>query len=105
MKWERVTFQESTDAVDDHGQPTKVWPDIKTVSAQFMDVGGSANTRDGQLEEITVSRFRIRYPRSGGWFPTVKMRVAFRNRTMNVKSVIDKEGRGEWLVIDCVEST
>lgn len=103
---QRITIEKRSTTVDDAGQQSTSWSEVRNCNADVWDTGGTQTKLGTQEVGIVDTVLIIHYPREDE-FPTAEMRVKYdyfnRNRTLNIISVQKKELRGKELWLHCKE--
>jgi SPP1 family predicted phage head-tail adaptor len=86
---ERVTVQRPVDKQSAFGEATLVWEDVATVYASVMGVRAADYVAAQQAGVLVTHRIRIRF------FPgiTHQHRLLWRDRVMEISSVLERETR------------
>lgn len=98
----RVTIQQRVTGQDEYGQPLNTWQDMATVWAKIEDLTGREYFSAQQIPTAQVStRATIR------WRADVKpeMRLVHGSRVLDIKAVLDPDGRRRQLQLMCQEVT
>lgn len=96
----KVTIQRLMTGEDEYGQPLNAWQDVVTVWANVEDLTGREYLAAQQVPTTQVStRVTIR------WRSDVKpeMRVVHGSRLLDIKAVLDSDGRRRELQLMCQE--
>ena len=96
----RVTIQQLVVGQDDYGQPLNTWKDAATVWAKVEDLTGREYFAAQQVPTAEVStRVTIR------WRADIEpaMRVVHGARVLDIKAVLDPDGRKRELQLMCQE--
>lgn len=96
---ERVTLQSPVRTGDGTGGADIVWTSGATVWAKVEERGGTERLAGERLAARAGITLTIRY-RSG---ITTEMRVLWKGRVLNIKSLSDPEGRKRFLEVACEE--
>lgn len=103
---QRITIEKRSTAVDDAGQQSTSWSDVRNCNADVWDRGGSQSRMGTQEIGIVDTVVIIHYPREDE-FPTPEMRVKYdyfnRDRLLNIISVQQKDTRAKELWLYCKE--
>jgi SPP1 family predicted phage head-tail adaptor len=86
---ERVTIQKPVEQQSAFGETTLTWVDEATVYASVMGVRASDYFAAQQAGALVTHRIRIRF------FPTIthEHRILWRDRIMEISSVLEREAR------------
>lgn len=96
----QVTIRRATETENGKGGYATAWDDVATVSAEVTGLDGRESVMDQVLQGISVYRVRIRW--RGDILASDQLRSAgacFGGRDVNIRSVVDPDGRREQLVI------
>lgn len=100
---ERVTIQEVNRTPDGMGGYTETWVDLQTVWAQVIPIFYATQTKEAftaeQMVPVMTYRVRIRY----NPIMTLDKRLKWGNRILEPRSVINEDGRGEFMLMFCDE--
>ena len=97
----RVALQTESTTRDAGGGQIKAWATQATVWARVEPLRGFEQLQAMQHQESVTHRVTIRY--RSDVIPTPKGRVEFGTRLFNIKSVLNVEERGKFLVMLCEE--
>ena len=95
----QITFQSAASTPDAGGGEALAWSDFATVWARIMALGGEEIMRASQLTARTSYRITIRYHAD----IAPSMRIAFSGRVFDIDALIDPDGEGRVLQVDCHE--
>lgn len=97
---ERVTVQIATGSTNTLGETVLSWSNSTSVWASVQGVSANEALANGQQENTVTHRVRLRY------LPglTQQMRFSWRNRTLNIISLLEYDNRTEH-VATCEEVT
>lgn len=95
----QITFQSAVATPDAGGGEALAWSDGPTVWARITALSGQEIVRASQLAARTRYRLTIRYRDD----VTSAMRIAFAGHVLAIDAVIDPDGDGRVLQIDCHE--
>lgn len=95
----RITLQSKAVVKDIEGITKETWTDLATVWAAIEPLRGREYFQAAAVNQENTVRFRIRY-RPG---ITSSMRVKYRSRLFDIKSIIDIEERHVELHLMCQE--
>ena len=98
---DRVRLEALVSTPDGHGGSASSWTIIDTVAAAVWPVSGREAVLAEQMTAVVSSVVWIRY-RAGG--VSVKSRVRFGARILEIEDVADPDGRRTWLRIMCSET-
>lgn len=96
----RITIQKPVSTQDEFGQPTDSWDNVITLWAKVEDLSGREYFIAQQVPASQVNaRITIR------WRVGIKseMRIVHGDRILNIKAVLDPDGRRKWLHLMCQE--
>lgn len=96
---ERVTIQQASESRNSLGETVLTWADLTTTWASVEGVSSREALLFGQQEIVVTHRVRMRY--SSLLRPT--MRFRWRNRTLNIISLLEYDNRTEHVAI-CEET-
>jgi len=103
---QRITIEKRSTSVDDAGQQSTTWSEVRNCNADVWDRGGTQTKMGSQEVGIIDTVFIIHYPREDE-FPTPEMRVQYdyfnRSRTLNIISVQHQDARAKELWLYCKE--
>ena len=95
----RIILQTSTLTQDSLGVASEAWEDTATVYAQIEALSGREFFEAARVNAEVTHRVRIRY--RPGIVPA--MRVLAGDRTLDIRSVLDVDGRKRELTLMCAE--
>lgn len=98
---ERVTLERMVRTPDGFGGTGVSWSLVATCRAEVISFKGREHTRAGRTETRTPFRVVTRYRED----VTSAMRIRWRDRLLDIQSVIDPDGERRWLALDCIEMT
>ena len=98
---ERVTIERMDRAPDGFGGAGVSWSDVATAHAEVISFKGREHGHDGRTETRAPCRVVMRYRED----VTSAMRIRWRDRLLDIQSVIDPDGERRWLALDCIETT
>lgn len=92
---ERVTVQIASGATNTLGETVMTWSDSTSVWASVQGVSASEALDAGKQDTTITHRVRMRY------LPglTQQMRLAWRNRTLNIVSLLEYDNRTEHVAV------
>ena len=95
---ERVSIERATTVADGSGGQTVTWTAVyaRGVWAKVQPVRGREEERLGRLATVDTFLVFLRF----GIDVTTLDRIVWRDKTMNVRSVQDREGEREFLTIE-----
>ncbi len=95
----RITLLQYADTIDELGQDTQKWKEVKTVWATFKPIrGGEYKEAAGKDREEVTYKATMRY------YPvTADMRIRYRERIFEITSVVNVEEADYMLELQCVE--
>ncbi|MBC7193869.1 phage head closure protein [Marinobacter sp.] len=96
----RILIQRLASGQDEYGQPLNAWQDVATVWAKIEDLSGREYFQAQQVPTAQVStRITIR------WRPDIEptMRVVHGARVLDIKAVLDPDGRRREIQLMCLE--
>lgn len=96
----KIIIQQLVTGYDEYNQPIDEWQDVSTFWAKIEDLTGREYFAAQQVPTSQVStRVRIR------WRPDIKpeMRVVHGDRVLDIKAVLDRDGRRRELQLMCQE--
>ena len=101
---QRVTFQQRTLAQDSGGALAPAWANVATVYAEVRSPAGIERFVQESEQRIATATHQVRF-RSGAAGVTIlpSMRVMWRNRVLEILSVLDPDNRGVQQVAICME--
>ena len=97
---ERITVQIATGATNSLGETVLTWANSTQVWASVEGVSARESLQMGQQEEVLTHEVKLRYL-SG---LTQNMRFAWRGRTLEIVSLLERNNRSEHVAI-CTETT
>jgi SPP1 family predicted phage head-tail adaptor len=97
----RITLQQKLINKDPEGLPIETWQDIATIWAAVEPLRGREYFQAATMQSQNMTRFTTRY-RKG---ITSIMRILYDNRSYDIQSVIDVEGRHQQLELMAKEVT
>jgi SPP1 family predicted phage head-tail adaptor len=97
----RITLQQKLIIKDLEGIPTDIWQDTSTIWAAIEPLRGREYFQAATVQSQNMIRFTIRY-RKG---ITSMMRILHDNKSYDIQSVIDVEGRHQQLELMAKEVT
>lgn len=97
----RITFQSRTTTRDTFGAEQETWNNVATVWGDVQDLRGSKFLAAEQYEAQVTTMIIIRYRTD--ITPAMRAVVSDENRTFDVQSIRDEEGRHRELVLGCLE--
>jgi SPP1 family predicted phage head-tail adaptor len=100
LRWFPVTIQQRNRVDDGYGGSTVTFTNLYRTRAQVEPLSASEQWRAQRNEMKASHRFRMRY-RSG---LSSDMRLVFRDRNFNIKSIINEGERDRWLTIVAEEN-
>lgn len=101
---ERVTWQQSTPALDTYGEPVDSWANVATNPTVWAQIrvkpGGEQFISGGEqlqsrLKHTVIVRYRTDL--------TVKMRGVWNSKNLYVENVYDPTGKREYTALECYE--
>ena len=97
---ERVTVQIASGATNTLGETVMTWSDSTSVWASVQGVSASEALDAGKQDTTITHRVRMRY------LPGLnqQMRLAWRNRTLNIVSLLEYDNRTEHVAV-CEEQS
>ena len=96
---ERVTVQQASETRNAMGETVLSWADLTTVWASVEGVSAREALALGQQEVVITHKVRLRYLS----LLTARMRFRWRNRFLNVVSLLEYDNRTEHVAI-CEEA-
>lgn len=96
---DRITLEEPVEEIDALSAPTQTWTDYATVWANVEPSAGREVFIADKVEAEITHRVSMRYF-SG---VTPKMRISFKDRTLEILSVVDSGERNRNLDLMCRE--
>lgn len=94
-----VTLQQRTHVLNAANEPVPSWTDAATLRASVEPTGGAEAWRGMRVETSTTHVVTLRF-----WADvTEEKRFRWGARTLQIDSVQDVDGRGQWLVCQCRE--
>lgn len=96
---ERVTVQQASETRNAMGETVLSWADLTTVWASVEGVSAREALALGQQEVVITHKVRLRYLS----LLTARMRFRWRNRILNVVSLLEYDNRTEHVAI-CEEA-
>jgi SPP1 family predicted phage head-tail adaptor len=99
--WTRVTIEEPTETRDSIGQVGITWATLCTRWANVMPLDDTESLKVRAIRETATHIVRLRY------IPdlTLKHRITWRGKTLNIVSVLDKEAQQVETVVKCLEQS
>ncbi len=94
-----LTLEQTVRTPDAGGGATVSWSTVATVWASVEAVGGGEHEAADRADARTRYRIRMRYRLD----VTAGMRFRQGARTFNIRTVLDEEGRRQWLICLCEE--
>jgi SPP1 family predicted phage head-tail adaptor len=100
---DRVQIQSRTTASDGIGGQTVTWATVATTWAQIVPLDGRDQeaVEGGQLTVSHAYHFDLRYRH--GTRPAPTMRLVWRSRTFEIRTVVDDDAMRERIVVQCAE--
>ena len=96
---ERVTVQQASESRNAMGETVLSWADLTTVWASVEGVSAREALALGQQEVVITHKVRLRYLS----LLTARMRFRWRNRVLNIISLLEYDNRTEHVAI-CEEA-
>ncbi len=97
----RIVLEERVRAADGGGGATESWTPVATLWASVQQKSGGERESADRLSVGTTTEIIIRH-RAG---VTSHMRFRQGARLFNIRSVLDKDGRGRFLICRCEEGS
>jgi len=97
----RIEIQKSTPIFDDYNDPVPNWSTIDTKWGDIITLDGSEVWHAGYIQLLNTHMIVMRYNPE----LTTEMRLKFRGRIFNIKSILHVNERGKETRISVVEST
>ena len=99
-----ISVQDPTDTIDSAGQTVPTWATtvLRDWPAEVVDVQGIETSRGEQITAITTHLVETRY--SDQFTPDRRI-TDHKGRILQIVSVVDRDGRGRYLTIQCRQVT
>ena len=95
----RLIVQRPDRTLDAGGGATIIWTDIATVWGAVEPISGRETIVAERPQATVTHKVRVRYRAD----VDARMRILFGSRSLNIRSVINQDERGRWLVCLCEE--
>ena len=95
----RLIVQRPDRTLDTGGGATIIWTDIATVWGAVEPVSGRETIVAERPQATVTHKVTLRYRAD----VDARMRILFGSRSLNIRSVINQDERGRWLVCLCEE--
>ena len=92
---EQVTVQSPTEVSQGGGGSSITWSDVATFWAEVRALRGREQIEALALEAATMYRITRRYTET----ITERQRLTWKGRILNIRSVVDPDGRRQWTEI------
>ncbi|WP_069649642.1 phage head closure protein [Caloranaerobacter ferrireducens] len=97
---DRVTIQNYVRIPDGYGGYTETWQDVATVWANIKPLRGREFFQAQQIQSEVTHKITIRYTDA----VNITSRIKYKNKTFEIKSIIDIDNRHRFLEIMCIGS-
>lgn len=98
---QRITIQRATTADDGMGGQTTTWTDLVATDAKVTPLTLSERERLAALQVTAIQSYRVTCRYHAGW--TVKDRVSWRSKTLQIHTVTDEMSGQRRTVLECTE--
>lgn len=96
----KVVIQERNTSLDEYGQQSTTWDDVKSVWAAIEPMSGEETTQHGAINFVTNYRVIMRYTKN----ITQKSRLRFKgDRYLRIQSIENEQMLNHNLVMMCKE--
>lgn len=104
---EMVEIEKPSASRDATGGQTTRYDRVALRRAQVTPISGSEKTTAASVQALTVYDVLIRYFAGLTTLYRMKWTPAKESypRTLNIESIVNVDGRGEWMVLSCTEKT
>lgn len=106
----RLILQKPSDTLDDYGQKSTSWSDVKTIWGNIKPVSGREKMRSGAVESTLSHTIAVRFDTD--LCPLMELdghRIKYSppegERLFNIKTAIDMDEKRQYIIMDCEEGS